>query len=130
MNDVEKIIDDLINHPSHYTYGDGMECIDEMILVFGIEAVMNFCLLNVWKYRKRALYKGKEEDLKKSDWYLNKYKELKEKQNDSSKTKYRITHISNDDYAPLTIPYTHALGSSTCNNAEYYNITGLPTYKK
>lgn len=46
-----------IDHPSHYCHG-GMECIDEMLTVFGGEAVRHFCLLNVWKYRKRALYKN------------------------------------------------------------------------
>ena len=46
-----------IDHPVHYCNG-GMECIDEMLTVFGREAVKHFCLLNVWKYRKRALYKN------------------------------------------------------------------------
>lgn len=67
-----------VNHPKHYNREGGMECIDEMILVFGKEAVQNFCLCNAWKYRYRAADKNGEEDLKKSDWYLNKYKELKE----------------------------------------------------
>lgn len=67
--------DDSINHPDHYCHG-GMECIDEMLLIFGREAVMHFCLLNAWKYRKRALFKNGEEDIAKSDWYLAKYKEL------------------------------------------------------
>lgn len=66
---------DPVEHPSHYTHGD-MECIDEMIAVFGVDAVRKFCLLNVWKYRKRALYKNKEEDMKKSNWYIKKYVEL------------------------------------------------------
>ena len=69
---------DNVNHPQHYCREDAMECIDEMILVFGKEAVQNFCLCNAWKYRYRAADKNGEEDLKKSDWYLNKYKELKE----------------------------------------------------
>jgi len=70
--------DDVVNHPSHYTQG-GMECIDEMVLIFGVEATMNFCLLNAWKYRKRCLHKGKsEEDMAKSDAYLRCYKSLKE----------------------------------------------------
>lgn len=68
---------DSVNHPSHYCQEGSMECIDEIIAVFGKEAVMNFCLLNVWKYRKRAVFKNGEEDLKKSDWYLKKYLELK-----------------------------------------------------
>ena len=67
---------DLVNHPPHYTHG-GMECIDEMILIFGRDTVMNFCLCNAWKYRKRAPFKGTpEQDMDKSDWYINKYKEL------------------------------------------------------
>jgi hypothetical protein len=77
---------DSVNHPSHYCNG-GMECIDEMILVFGETTVADFCLCNVWKYRKRALHKNGEEDLKKADWYMNKYKELIEKR-----------HIGVDEY--------------------------------
>lgn len=68
---------DMVNEPPHYKHG--MECIDEMILVFGREAVMNFCLCNAWKYRYRAPYKGDiEENMEKSRWYLNKCKELKD----------------------------------------------------
>ena len=66
--------EDLVNHPSHYT--TGMECIDEMVLVFGEATVADFCLCNVWKYRKRALHKNGQEDLDKADWYMNKFKEL------------------------------------------------------
>lgn len=65
-----------VEHPKHYNREGGMECIDEMILVFGKEAVKSFCLCNAWKYRYRAADKNGEEDLKKSDWYLQKYKEL------------------------------------------------------
>lgn len=67
---------DNINHPSHYNREGAMECIDEMTLVFGVEAVKNFCLCNWLKYRYRANSKGGEEDLKKSDFYIKKYKEL------------------------------------------------------
>ena len=65
-----------VNHPSHYNRENAMEAIDEMILVFGKGAVKHFCLCNAWKYRYRAADKNGEEDLKKSDWYMNKYKEL------------------------------------------------------
>lgn len=71
---------DMVNHPPHYTNG-GMECIDELEIVFGREAVKHFCLCNVWKYRKRALHKNKQEDLDKADWYMAKYKELEDKDN-------------------------------------------------
>lgn len=70
-------VEDMVNKPSHYNHG--MECIDEMIMIFGIDAVMTFCKLNVWKYRKRALHKNGQEDIDKSNWYINKYLELKEK---------------------------------------------------
>ena len=67
---------DIVNHPNHYT-NRGIECIDEMIHVFGKQAVMDFCLCNVWKYRYRALAKNGQEDIAKSDWYMKKYLELK-----------------------------------------------------
>lgn len=74
------MVNDAVNHPSHYCQDGGMECIDEMIAIFGKEKVKAFCLLNVWKYRKRAVFKNGKEDLKKSDWYMKKYIELGGKQ--------------------------------------------------
>ena len=68
--------EDVVNHPSHYCQDGGMECIDEMIAIFGKTAVQHFCLLNVWKYIKRAVFKNGEEDMKKADWYMKKYVEL------------------------------------------------------
>lgn len=67
---------DMVNRPPHYTHG--MECIDEMIAIFGVASVMNFCICNAWKYRKRALYKNGQEDMDKADWYIKKYMELKQ----------------------------------------------------
>ena len=74
---IEGLAEDPVHYPSHYCQEGSMECIDEMVAVFGKEAVMHFCLCNVWKYRKRAIFKNGEEDLKKSDWYMKKYIELK-----------------------------------------------------
>ena len=68
--------EDVVNHPSHYCQDGSMECIDEMLAIFGKEAVKCFCLLNVWKYRKRAIFKNGVEDMKKADWYMKKYIEL------------------------------------------------------
>ena len=65
----------IINKSPHYNHS-GIETIDEMVLVFGVEAVKHFCLCNVWKYRARAIYKNGEEDMKKADYYMKKYKEL------------------------------------------------------
>ena len=67
--------EDVVNHPNHYN-ANAMECIDEMVLVFGKEAVINFCRCNAWKYRYRSEHKNGDEDLKKADWYIAKIKEL------------------------------------------------------
>ena len=75
-----EMIHDTVNHPKHYMREGGMECIDEMVMIFGKEAVKNYCLCNIWKYRYRASDKNGLEDLKKSDWYMRKFKELCEEQ--------------------------------------------------
>lgn len=72
---MEEEEEDLINHPSHYT-NSGMECILEMVMLYGFEETMSFCKLNCHKYRKRALDKGGRMDMDKSNWYINTYKEL------------------------------------------------------
>ena len=59
-----------VENPSHYQNGF-YETIDEMLIVFGAEATFNYCVLNAWKYRARANYKGnKEADLEKANTYL------------------------------------------------------------
>ena len=65
-----------VNHPKHYNRENAMECIDEMVMLFGVKETQIFCKLNAWKYRYRAAEKNGIEDLKKSDWYIQKYKEL------------------------------------------------------
>lgn len=68
---------DAVNHPSHYEHG--IECIDEMILLYGAMETMSFCKLNAHKYRKRAFDKGGKEDMDKSDWYMKEYAYLDSK---------------------------------------------------
>jgi hypothetical protein len=68
---------DAVNHPSHYEHG--IECIDEMILLYGVVETMMFCKLNAHKYRKRAFEKGGKEDMDKSDWYMKEYAYLDSK---------------------------------------------------
>ena len=68
--------EDMVNEPQHYKQ-HAMECIDEMLQVFGTAAVIAYCKCAAWKYRYRAPYKGKfEEDNAKADWYLKKLSEL------------------------------------------------------
>lgn len=70
----------MVDHPKHYNRENAIECIDEIELIFGPEVTMHFCLGNVFKYRYRAGLKNDGyEDLEKSDWYMRRYKELKEK---------------------------------------------------
>lgn len=71
---------DKVTNPQHYQTNE-MECIDEMVVVFGKEAVINFCNLNAWKYRYRSDNKGGKEDLAKADWYLQKSLELQAESN-------------------------------------------------
>ena len=75
--------EDLIHHPNHYTYRE-MECIDEMVYVFGLDAALTFCKLNAWKYRYRTSEKGGEQDMQKSDRYIGMIKELTEKYGDTN----------------------------------------------
>lgn len=77
----DRAFHDAVNHPAHYCREGAMESIGEMLLLFGVEAVKHFCVLNAWKYRYRAADKNGAEDLRKSDWYIAKYKELCEKEN-------------------------------------------------
>ena len=68
--------EDVVNEPPHYKQ-HAMECFDEMVQVFGVEAAKSYCKCAAWKYRYRAPYKGKfEEDNAKADWYLKKLAEL------------------------------------------------------
>lgn len=68
---------DNVNHPAHYETGK-FECIEVMLETQGVEAVLNFCQCNAFKYLYRAKRKNGLEDMKKAVWYLNKYIELKE----------------------------------------------------
>lgn len=70
---------DMVNHPDHYNI-NGMECIDVMESLFGIDWVYHFCVLNAFKYQFRFNNKGKaQEDLRKAAWYNIKATELLEK---------------------------------------------------
>ena len=71
---------DNVNHPAHYETGK-FECIEVMLETQGVEAVLNFCQCNAFKYLYRAKRKNGLEDIKKAVWYLNKYIELKEGHN-------------------------------------------------
>lgn len=62
---------DNVTHPYHYADSCSLECIQVMELVFGNDAVVEFCLCNAFKYMWRHKNKGGQEDLKKARWYLD-----------------------------------------------------------
>ena len=66
---------DSINHPQHYEI-NGMECIDVLLATQGKEAVKSFCICNAIKYLYRWKNKNGAEDIKKANWYINKFLEL------------------------------------------------------
>lgn len=76
-NDMEEIkVNDKVNHPSHYEGHTSIECIDAMILTFGVKRTAEYCVQNAYKYIWRHENKNGIEDLKKAEWYLNKFDEL------------------------------------------------------
>lgn len=72
MNEPTGMIDN-VNHPQHYEGHTSLECIDVMEVAFGTETVAHFCLCNAFKYLWRYKHKNGLEDLKKAEWYLNRY---------------------------------------------------------
>lgn len=67
---------DMVNHPEHYETGSGFECIDVMIETQGEASVIEYCVINAFKYIYRHKRKNGEEDIRKACWYLNKAVEL------------------------------------------------------
>ena len=61
--------------PSHYETGK-FQCIEVMIESLGVEKVKHFCLCNAFKYIYRSQRKNGREDIEKAQWYLDKYIEL------------------------------------------------------
>ena len=87
---MKKIIDN-INHPAHYTDG-GIETID-----FIESKNLPYHLGNVIKYISRAGKKNDRiEDLKKAQWYLNRYIKISE-----DNTKCIKKEKADGDYAVL-----------------------------
>ena len=68
-----------VNHPSHYKKEGRKECIEEMVDIFGEEAVCIWCALNHYKYNYRKGTKegnSEEQDIKKGKWYIDYIKKL------------------------------------------------------
>lgn len=64
---------DLVYHPEHYNQEGRKECWDEMLELFGEEAVAIFDMLSAYKYHYRAGTKDgnpEEQDKRKIDNYM------------------------------------------------------------
>lgn len=66
-----ELLNDLVNHPSHYTVG-GIECIDYLEAKLTYEEFCGFLRGNVIKYMSRARHKDNTDalqDYRKALWY-------------------------------------------------------------
>lgn len=63
-------------NPDHYKERTSIECIDAMIMTFGAKRTAEYCVQNAYKYVWRHKFKNRLEDLKKAEWYLDKFGEL------------------------------------------------------
>lgn len=64
-------MDDMVNHPSHYTQG-GIECIDAIESAVGkLQGFEGYLTGNILKYLWRWKSKNGLEDLRKARWYLD-----------------------------------------------------------
>ena len=62
---------DMVNDPPHYN-GGSIECIDAIQAALTPVEFRGYCKGNNLKYTWRENYKGKNQDLRKAAWYLDK----------------------------------------------------------
>ena len=62
-------MEDLVNHPSHYTTGE-IEVINYIRDKLGCSEFTGYCIGNVIKYASRWRHKGGVQDLEKAKVYL------------------------------------------------------------
>lgn len=67
--------EDEVDHPAHYTQG-GIECIDAIRAALTPEEFRGYCKGSVLAYVWRERWKGGDQSLLKSVWYLNKAVEV------------------------------------------------------
>lgn len=70
-----------VDHPKHYQQDGRLECLEEMLLMFGKENVITWCRMTAYKYYYRAGNKEHEsadKDRAKAMFYLNYVKKLQE----------------------------------------------------
>ena len=63
-------VPDMVNNPTHYTHGGGIECIDAIDSMLGHELSLAYYQASVVKYLWRWKYKGGVESLRKARFFL------------------------------------------------------------
>ena len=63
-------------NPEHYKQCS-LECIEVMCIMFGYKHTAEWCVQTAFKYMWRYKQKNGFEDLKKAEWYLDKFDEIK-----------------------------------------------------
>lgn len=79
LQNLSFVMNENVEHPSHYKKEGRKECIEEMIDLFGKEAVANWAICNWYKYEYRAGEKDNNsyiQDKSKAYWCYKKYKEI------------------------------------------------------
>lgn len=72
------VVADLVNRPPHYNRFGGLECIEAIQAMLGEPGFIAYCQGNVLKYCWRWEHKGREQDLRKAVWYLQRMLETLE----------------------------------------------------
>ena len=71
MEKIEANNVDMVNDPPHYN-GGSIECIEAIQAALTPTEFRGYCKGNNLKYTWRENYKGKNQDLRKAAWYLDK----------------------------------------------------------
>lgn len=88
---------DAIN-PGHYKSETSLECIEAMEIIFGRDAVIDFCRCNAWKYIWRWKNKNGTEDLEKANWYLERAHSMLDGADARMWTVRRMIHYVADNF--------------------------------
>lgn len=111
-------------HPTHYNQNGKKECWEEMIEIFGADAVIVFDCMNAYKYHYRAGYKlgnPAEQDLGKMENYINHAEKLVGEYPVTNETlkvieevKARLIEESEDEFKKVTQPVIEWLQKNGC----------------
>ena len=89
-------MDDKVNHPAHYTFGEHE--------VIEVTELLSFCLGNAIKYILRSPHKGHEsEDLEKACWYIRRAAENEGVDPETFLAAYDVLNTFDDDDALLVL---------------------------